>query len=73
MGGRLAGKRGCACDETGQASLEYLLVGLVLMALIGAVGVLWQFASQGGMGALVGQSASHAATMAGGVADALMF
>lgn len=60
-------------DERGQASLEYLLVGLVLIALMGALAALWHFFSEGGAGALVKDATSHAMVTAGGLTDALLF
>ena len=60
-------------DERGQATLEYLLVGLVLIVIVGALGALWRFASEGDLGALANLAASHAVESVGGVVDALMF
>lgn len=59
--------------EHGQASLEYLLVGLVLIASMGAMSALWRFASDGRLAHLVEASSSHALTGIGGVVDALLF
>lgn len=59
--------------ERGQVTLEYLLVGLVLIAMIGALGALWNYAVGGGFAGLLDASASHALGEAGGVADALLF
>lgn len=59
--------------ERGQVTLEYLLVGLVLIAMIGALGALWNYAAGGGFAGLLDASASHALGEAGGVADALLF
>lgn len=59
--------------EEGQASVEYLLVGLVLIALMGALAALWRFAAAGGFSRLMEQGASHALTTAGGLFDALLF
>ena len=75
MRNRFAGRgvRAGAGHEDGQTSLEYLLVGLVLLAMIGALGALWHYASQGDMVALADQGASHAAETTGGVLDALAF
>lgn len=60
-------------NERGQASFEYLLVGLVLIALMGAFAALWQFFSAGSASALIESSASHAVTSIKGVSDALLF
>ena len=60
-------------DERGQATLEYLLVGLVLIVVVGALGALWRYASGGDLGTLANLAASHAVESVGGVVDALMF
>lgn len=60
-------------SERGQASLEYLLVGLILIALMGSFAALWQFFSSSRMAAIVESSASHAASNTEGVSDALLF
>ena len=59
--------------EKGQASVEYLLVGLVLIAIMGALATLWRFAATGQLTALAEASASHALDSAGGIFDALLF
>lgn len=59
--------------EAGQASVEYLLVGLVLIALMGAFAALWHFVANGNATDLLQAGASHALTTAGGVVDALLF
>lgn len=60
-------------DERGQASLEYLLVGLVLLALMGALAALWHFASSGNMTSLLEAHTSHAIDSIGGLCDAILF
>lgn len=60
--------------EAGQASVEYLLVGLVLIALMGAFAALWHFVANGDVTDLVQAGGiAHALTTAGGVVDALLF
>lgn len=59
--------------ESGQASLEYLLVGVALLATIVGMGVLWRFVSGDGLTAAVDACASHALFEMGGAADVLMF
>lgn len=59
--------------EQGQATLEYLLVGIVLIAMMGALAALWRFASDGRLSQLVESRASHALPGVGGVFDALLF
>ena len=59
--------------ETGQASLEYLVVGIVLIAMIAALGALWRYAAEGGLAQLAASAGSHALDDVGGVADALLF
>ncbi len=58
--------------ERGQASLEYLLVGTVLMVVVVGLGALWRFASDGRFDHLVDTCASHAVS-AGGVLDVFLF
>lgn len=60
-------------DERGQATVEYLLAGIALLATIVALGALWRFASDGRLTLLADDAASHAIAAVGGVADALMF
>lgn len=60
-------------DEKGQASVEYLLVGLVLLALMGAFAALWHATSSGGMTGLLEHGVSHAVDSIGGLCDALLF
>lgn len=59
--------------ESGQASLEYLLVGVVLLATIVGMGALWRFVSGDGLTTVVDACASHALSEMGGTADAFMF
>lgn len=59
--------------EDGQASLEYLLVGLVLLSLMGALSALWHFTSSGRLTQLIESGSSHALSSMGGVFDALLF
>lgn len=59
--------------EHGQATLEYLLVGLVLIALMGTLAALWHFFSSGSASTLIETSASHAMTDQRGITDALLF
>lgn len=59
--------------ESGQASLEYLLVGLLLVAMISAVGALWQAVSNGSFSNLVEIHVSHALAQMGGIVDASLF
>lgn len=59
--------------EQGQATLEYLLVGVVLMSSLGTLAALWRFVSTGGMSRLIEASASHATSGLGGLFDALLF
>lgn len=54
-------------------SLEYLLVGVALVATIAGMGALWRFVSGGELAAIVDACASHALAETGGTVDALMF
>ena len=60
-------------DEQGQASVEYLLVGVVLISLIVALGALWRLMSDGRMDRLLSVHASHAIDQMGGIVDVLLF
>lgn len=59
--------------EEGQASLEYVLIGVLLMAMMGACSALWNFFSEGRASELIRTNASHAMTNLGGFFDALLF
>ncbi len=59
--------------EKGQASVEYLVVGLAFIALMGALAALWRFVATGGPSSLMQASASHALGTMGGLFDALLF
>ena len=59
--------------ELGQATVEYALVGVVLLAMIVALGALWRFAAGGGLSELIGASSSHALGTVGGLLDAILY
>lgn len=59
--------------EKGQASVEYLVVGLAFIALMGALAAIWRFIASGGLSSLMQAGASHAIGTAGGLFDALLF
>lgn len=61
------------CARNGQATLEFLLVGLVLMIMAVGLAALWHYSAQGKLGALVELHASHDVTAEGGAADVLAF
>lgn len=58
--------------EVGQASLEYLLVGTVLMVVAAGLAALWRFAADGRFEHLVDACASHAVST-GGALDVFLF
>lgn len=58
--------------ELGQASLEYLLVGTVLMVVAAGLAALWRFAADGRFDHLVDACASHAVST-GGALDVFLF
>lgn len=60
-------------DESGQASVEYMLVGLIMIAMMGALSALWRFVSEGGSSGLIQTNASHSMNDMGGLFDVLMF
>ena len=59
-------------EELGQASLEYLLVGTVLMVVAAGLAALWRFAADGRFDHLVDACASHAVST-GGALDVFLF
>lgn len=64
--------RGRRLGELGQASLEYLLVGTVLMVVAAGLAALWRFAADGRFDHLVDACASHAVST-GGALDVFLF
>lgn len=60
-------------QEKGQASVEYLVVGLAFIALMGVLAALWRFIATGDLSSLMQASASHAMGSMGGLFDALLF
>lgn len=59
--------------EKGQASVEYLIVGLAFIAFMGTLAAIWRFIALGGLSSLMQAGASHAIGTAGGIFDALLF
>ena len=59
--------------ELGQASVEYLLVACVFVAMCCALGALWHAASEGRMARLAELNASHAVGQLGGALDVLLY
>lgn len=49
-------------DESGQATVEYLLVGLVLLAIVVSLGLLWGRVADGTFAEHITGSASHTAS-----------
>lgn len=60
-------------QKKGQASVEYLVVGLAFIALMGVLAALWRFIATGDLSSLMQASASHAMGSMGGLFDALLF
>lgn len=59
--------------ESGQATVEYVAIGVVLVALIAACGTLWRFGSEGGFARVAQVHASHAIDAQGGLVDVLLY
>ena len=59
--------------ESGQATVEYVIVGAALIAVIAACGSLWRFGSQGGFERVAQSHASHALEAQGGLVDVLLY
>lgn len=60
-------------SERGQASVEYLVVGVALLVFIAGVAALWRYASGGAFANLAADHASHASNGVGGLVDALLY
>lgn len=62
-------------DESGQATVEYLIVGLVLTAVISALGLLSGVVREGAFTEHAADSASHSLTTntAGAAGDVLLY
>ncbi len=58
--------------EAGQASLEFVLIGIVIMIVASALGVLWHLVSDGKFSTIISDSASHAISL-GGAMDVFIF
>lgn len=73
IGGRLIGR--LQSDISGQASVEYLLVGLVLMIIISALAVLGQEVSAGLFVEHASSNASHTigSATAGVIGDVFLY
>ncbi len=69
FGGRI---RRVACSQVGQATVEYLLVGAVLIFIIVGMGALWRFVANGGLDSFVFSRISHS-IIGKGLVDALLF
>lgn len=72
MRGRLMTARGLLGSESGQATLEYALVTMALLALVAGVAAIWRAAEHGVLIRLVEEAASHGLDIAGAV-DAALF
>lgn len=60
-------------SERGQATVEYLVVGVVIILFAAGLAVFWKYLSSSGFHDVVAQNASHDAGTVGGVADALLY
>lgn len=59
--------------ESGQASVEYVAIGIALIVVIAACGSLWRFGSAGGFARIAQNHASHAIDAEGGLVDVLLY
>ena len=59
--------------ETGQATVEYLLVGLVVMIVVVVLAALWRYVGGGQLTGTLSMNAAYAVGTPGGAADALLF
>lgn len=67
--------RPMSCDQTGQASLEYVVVFCAFLAMVVALIALWRWLSAGGLlgKALAASSHSTDAGLVNALQDALLF
>lgn len=59
--------------ESGQATVEYVVVAVALIVTVVVLGALWRFFSDGRATQLIEAHASHAVAEEGGLVDALLF
>lgn len=59
--------------ESGQASVEYVAIGVAIIVVVVACGALWRFGSEGGFARVAQSHASHAIEEAGGLVDVLLY
>lgn len=60
-------------SDRGQATLEYLVVGLALIVFIAGIAALWRYFEGPGPADLASGSVSHSADDVRGLADALLY
>ena len=60
-------------DGKGQAAVEYLVVGLVVIVVAAGLGAVWRFVSGADFSLAADEGASHAADGPAGLADALAY
>ncbi len=65
--------RGLLRGEDGQATVEYLVVGTVIMIIVVGLAAVWNYASEGSLGTLIDAGASHALSTIGGLSDVMAF
>ncbi|MCD8200427.1 MAG: hypothetical protein LUD25_05715 [Coriobacteriaceae bacterium] len=70
---RLHRRRGLLRDTGGQATVEYLVVGTVIMIIVVGLAAVWNYASDGSLGTLIDAGASHALSTIGGLSDVMAF
>lgn len=71
-GGRFALRRPLG-GECGQATVEYVVVGLVIIIVAAGVAALWRYVAGGGFAELAAAHPSHVLNGVEGAADALMY
>ncbi len=68
-------KRSCKFvqkHEAGQASLEFVLIGVVIMIVASALAILWHLSADGKFSTIISDSASHTISL-GGAMDVFIF
>ena len=65
--------RAAAYDSLGQATVEYLLIGIVLITMVAGLAALWRYTSGERSAEQSNASASHVVEGVEGVADVLAY
>ena len=73
---RLRARRSLACEDCGQSTVEYALVLVAFLAMVLALGAVWETVGGGGLQRASEQAASHVLAgegATGGLRDLVLF